>query len=1060
MSASENKTVLLIGSGPTSIGQSGECDQGAARACQALTQSGYRVVVVSSNPDGISSGADWAAKTYLEPLTQEIVSEIISKERPQGLLAGFGGRAGLDLAVKLHHNFVLAKHQVALWGTPAENLACLLDRDALQAALAKIDISAPAQLQITSDKEALDHAKTLGYPVVLRCDDPDLIPDGILVFNQEELIKTITPIKGEPSCNLTMELCLRDWRQIELEILRDCKGQIKLAAAVEYMDSAGIHPGDSIAVCPAQTLTAKFLDQLFEKAKTVAEFLNIIGNATIRLAYCHRQDNILILAVHPRYTRTSAFAGRMMGIVIEDIICKLSAGQSVSQACKPNLDKTGVLSQDAPIGVKWPVWDFTSLAQVQDRLGPKMQASGHAFGIGANFAQALQKAARSATPHLKGAGLAYRPADQSKGKLLNLISSANSKRMLYILEAFRQNIDTDTVSKTARMHSWFIKQVQELADIEKLLQSHDPKQPDTELLVRAKSAGFTIFRLAQLTGESVRKLKHIFDTIDCCRNWKPLKTSNIPDGKIVYGVDAKQAPKKPEPNGSKILILGSGPHRIGQGSECDFGVFEAAAVCEQLGHKALVVNDNLTSVTTGMAIKGNVFIDPLCIQDILEIIDHEKPSGVLPQFSGPLNQHLINTLEEHGVQILGSPAESRKLLANRVALWDCIRDLGIVQPTAVKVQSTEEAMKKAQEIGFPLILRSCQPRENSINLVTDATRFKELLLTIRINADEPLILEQFLEYAIEAQAEVLCDGKHARVAAILEHIELAGVNATDSALVIPPYSLSPRHIETMSEYAEKIAVSTGITGLLNVRFAIYRDSVYVLDAEYGICRNLGLVTRSAHIPIARMATQLILGHCLADLKISTAALPYFFIRSAVFAFHVFPETDPLLGADTRATGEVAAFGDSYGMAYYKALDAAGYRLPTDGAVLITVTDEDKQSMIEPARVFQEMGFKLMSTKGTQALLANHGINSKMVRKLGFARPDLLDEIKNGRVQLVINTSSAGQSQIDDSYIRKAAIRYRIANITTPASAVAVAKGIAARKKGFPSLKALQDYAAK
>lgn len=1054
----KDTTILILGAGPTTIGQSGECDQGAVEACIALREKGYRLIAVTSNPDAIMADTDVAHTSYIEPLDLDTLTEIIATEKPHAILNLFGGRDGLDLSVKLDQSGILGAHGVSLWGTPTDALNCILDRDALQEALGRIEAQTPALYPVEKESEATEKAQDLGYPVVLRCDDPSLIPDGLLVYNQEELADTLAPIAGEPTCKVSVETSMWDLHQVELEILRDSRGLTVLAGMVEFIDPAGIHPGDCIGVCPAQTLSEFFCAQLFREACKIAEYLRLIGSATLRFAYKTDQGAVLVLAVHPRYTRTSALVSRTTGLPLAKLASLLAAGFSMDQVFPQRCDTPATPPKPYVIGVKWPVWPFKALDLVSDRLGPRMQATGQAFGFGATCQEALQKAARGATSAGEGFLRARIHARASSAEVLQAAASACSENLFILFQALVQGAELEKVGAQSHIHPWFLEQLKSMADLQGRIQSVKDGRVDQDLLREAKAAGFSHRHLADLLGRDQEEIADQLERIGCHLSLQPLSAGDSPALQYygTYGPSPNFAAITEE---KTVLILGSGVHDIGQGAENDYGLFHAAKAAKALGYTPITINPNFASVTAGSGMEGRFYCEPLDLESVDAIVRREKPVGMVTEFSGQTQSGLIDALQRRGLRLMGTGFSIRRLLKDRPAWRAHLRRLGIPQPTWALVHSREELEEKSREIGFPLLVYFNGARGYSRSRqIMDQTMLDTFIADHAIDAQRPAFLEQFIEYAIEAQAEAVCDGRKAFVAAVLEHIELAGVNATDSACVLPPYSIAPRHVETMTAYVEKIAADLGICGMLNVRFALYRDSVFVLEAAIGICRNLGIVSKAIHLPVARLITGTVLGQSLAEMTIPARPLPYFCIRSAVFPFRFFPDLDPLLGPKMRATGQVMAFGDSFGRAYFKSHQAAGAPLPTEGCVLITVTDEDKASILEPARIFQEMGFALMATKGTQSYLTDHGLQARLVKKLGFGRPHLVDEIKNGKVQMVINTPSGEKSQKDDSYIRKAATRQRIANITTPASSVAAAKGIAARRKGTMPLRALQGYA--
>lgn len=1046
----KDKTVLLIGAGPRIIGQSAECDEGAMEAARALVGQGCRIVTVNPNPDAVMTAPDWALRSYMEPLTASSLAQIISKENPHAVLPAFAGRQGLHLAAELAHGGVLEKHRTALWSLSARSLRHLLNRDTLNTALNQIGLSTPSIFVLKDAAQATTKAQELGFPVVLRRANANLMPDGVMVYNQDELSQYTAPKAGESDGAISIEASLLDWRQIELEILRDAAGATLVVGGVEYLDTAGIHPGDAIAVCPPQSLPADLIRQLAAHAESIAAHLDIVGNATIRFACRSGDPKVLVLAVHPRYTRSSALINRVADIPLAALSALLAAGHRLD-ALPPDFPRPqvhlaeAISRKETPVAVKWPCWDFQRLDAAADRLGSQMKAVGQHMGYGHDFKEALQKAARAAAGNDLGLGDARVAGPLSDEALLAAISTPSSQRLPMVCEALRRGTPETELSRLTRIAPWFIDQLRALMDLEAQIKGQRGRTASAELLRQAKEAGFSDARLAELLQMPAETLTDRLAAEKIRPHWRSLEAGR---GSLRFSTFA-QSPDLPVLEGRrKVLLIGSGAFRIGQGPECDFGIFQAVDAIREQGFDPVVLNCNLAGITTGRAMTAGCYCDPVTLESILAVAAKESPVGAILQFAGNQAGALAAQLARAGLNVLGPALESVQLMTDRPAFRERMRSLGIPQPTGAIVHSAEEAQNTISRIGFPVQVRAIRSgMDGAVVILQDQSELQVFLDEHHTDAGFPLAVEQFLEYAIEAQAETLCDGEAAHVATVMEHIELAGVHAGDSAYVLPPYSIAPRHVETMAEYCRKVAVSLQIKGLLNLRFAIYRDTVYLLDAQCHVSRNLAVVDRMHRIPLAAMAVRLMLGAKLPDLPIQAATSSLVGVRAAVFPFTVFTTEDPLLGPRMRSIGQVLSMAETFGFAYFKAQEAAATPLPTEGTVLITVTDEDKASILEPARIFQELGFNIMATRGTHDALAANGITSQLVRKLGFGRPNLLDEIKNGNVQIVINTPTGGQGQIDDSVIRKTAITYRVANMTTPASALAAAKGIAARRGG-------------
>lgn len=1040
----KDKKVVIIGAGPNVIGQSGECDEGALEACQALSAVGCRVIAVDSNPDAILIASAGAEKAYTEPLTVDTLRHIIETDGPDAILPMFGGRESLRLTAQLAKDNTLSTHGVKILGPTAACISRLLDREALKSALAEIGYRTPPIYTMSGIDAAVEKAQAIGFPVVLRCSDPNLMPDGILAYNQDELRSKAARLPADAAQVYSVEASLHEWRQAEVEILRDVGGKTWIAGCVDYLDSAATHPGDGLAVSPPQSISTTVLEQLERNAEAIANHLNIVGSATIRFAYGPDDEQLLVLAVHPRFTRTSALVTRVADSPLGKASALLAAGYDLQDSLHAAHPKDATSPPSSVVAVKWPCWNFDSLDNTVDRLGPQMQAFGQWISLGGSFKEALQKGARTASGSAEGLG-SFDVDHLTEAELLAQLAMPSSRRIWLVVEALRKKMPRETILQRTRFSEWFIDQLTDLIRIEDSLRASNGKAPSDNLLRQAKSDGFGNAYLAKLTGHSIPALEQMTAKLAIKPRWIRLGCTDKPR---LFSTYTRSGEQKAKSETKSLLIIGSGAHRIGQGPDCDYGAYRAAVAAGKQGQRVTLLNCNLTSATTGHSAPAGCYCEPMTTEDILAVIQQEQPIGVVTQFAGLHANDLTMELSQAGVSIFGTPSQTVELLQNRNASYEHMRRIGIPQPAAALVTSNDELMDTARAIGFPILVQpSSRTSKIRPRIIRDEHSLTALSQNRLIDPDEHLFVEQFLEFGIEAQAETLCDGTRAHVAAVMEHVELAGVHAGDSACVLPPYSIAPRHIDTINEYCQKIAVSLRIQGLLNLRFAIYRDTVYLLEAICHATRNMSLIETTHQLPLAAMAIRLIAGEPMDNLTFAQATAARVGLRAAVFPFNVFPEEDPLLGPAMRSTGQVLATADTFGLAYFKALESAGTPLPTQGTVLITVTDEDKASILEPARIFQELGFNLMATRGTRQALAENGIESQAVRKLGFGRPDLVDEIKNGHVQMVINTPTGDQGQIDDSLIRKAAIQSRIANITTPASALAAAKGIAAHRTG-------------
>lgn len=1034
--------VLIVGPGPTNIGQTGEGLEGALEACRELAAQGCHIITVGANPDAVFNEAPWSKQSFLAPLVSETISTIIDTEKPDAILTLFGGRNGLQLIAGLYSDRTPPEGNLQLWGPTLGCLDKIRDRDTLQSSLAEIGLKTPPIHSVSGVDAAIDKAQQLGFPVVVRCDDAHVLPDGLLIYNLDELNSIATTLAGESDSKFSVEASLLDWQQVELEVMRDRSGRSVLLGGVEYLDTAGVHPGDAIGVSPMQSLPEALLSGLVRDAGAITDHLDIVGGATLRFAVHAESSNCLVLAVHPRYTTTSAMVSRISGVSVARLTTLLAAGLTLDQIPTELPHPGQPKNQSTCVGVKWPKWDFSRLEMENDRLGPQMQATGHHVCYAKDFKTAFNKASHAGSTDGDGLASEARKIDtELVENLLPKLSTPSSRRPFEIFAAFRKGASADQIAGRTHMATVFIEQIQELATIAGDLSAKPGTMPTDALLRKAKEEGFSNKDISSLLGIPTVEVDAQVAKIGLERKWLSLpgKNDHLRFGDFLSDTSLQATDGK-----NKVVILANGAYGIGNGAECDYAAFHAANTTRQMGYTPVIVNSNLSSHLSGQSAPCTCYCDPLSIEEITDIIRFENPVGVITQFAGTAADRLVSRLSGMNCKLISITGRAHELQQDPVRFKAEVKQLGIPQPGSKLATTIEEAIKAAEEIEFPILIK--RGLSISSEVIRDQQELEAFLTSAFATQNQYIWMEQFLEYAIEAQAEVLCDGESTHTLVVMEHIELAGVHAGDSAAVLQPYSIAPRHMETIQAYCDKIATAMEVKGSINIRFGVYRDTVYVLDAGTNVARNLATVSKALGIPAVAWTVRLMLGDKLSDIGIEPVQTDKCSVRAPVFPFNSFSKIDPLLGPNMRATGQVMSIADTFGMAYFKALEATQTPLPTRGTVLITVTDEDKSSILEPARIFSELGFHIMSTKGTHKALSEHGIASTQVRKLGFGRPNLVDEIKNGNVQMVINTPTGGQGQIDDSVIRKAAISCRIANITTPASALAAAKGIEAAVK--------------
>jgi carbamoyl-phosphate synthase large subunit len=1055
----EFKKVLVIGSGPVIIGQGSEYDYAGTQALKALRSLGCQLIVVHSDPAAVMTDKDMADRTYVESLEPQTLSEIIRTERPDALLPFAGGQAGLNLTLDLLEIGVLAEYGIKLMGMPTATFAIGVEHRALQDLAAKLPIESPASHRISNLADGARIAEQLGYPVVVR---PASARDGLgnsLAYNVEELQAAVKRcLAANRQHEALVEQALLNWQQVDVVILRDSAQQKFSLGCIEYVDPMGIHHGDSPCVLPAQTLSGALMESLQRMAFEIADAMALVGEASIRLAIQTETEKILLINIAPRATRASALASLAAGMPVSRIATFLASGLNLAELSETPLKAgAGWLTGPNRVAVRFPRFAFESFDEVPNRIGIRMRSVGASVGIGRSYKEALQKAVRSLDNGRFGLARYDPLVTPCLEDLLSQLALPASERHFQIYEALRQGATIDRLCRITRVKPWFIEQLKDLVGIEAQIAAHAGQTLPEGLLIQAQLDGFSDTHLISKLGCSEAQICQ--GRLDFSEKQIPLVQTLV--SRVSALKEEKPASSKgvlPSSKRSRIMMLGPGPHYIGQGQEFDHNCIQAVRAFRQAGMEIILLNCNPESILLDMEASDLLYLEPPTIEDIAKIYQKESAQGIVVQFAGQKMVEMASGLIENGMRVLGTDPQTIALARNHHHFRNLMRKLGIAQPEFELAGSQADIFSSAKKIGYPVAVRSTLAVDGqSMRIAMDPS----MLAGYYDNSDQtplpsPVIVEQFLEYAIEAEIDGLSDGKEIFIPAVMEHIELAGVHSADSAWVIPPYSTSLRHVDTIYEYTRKIAMELNVSGLLNVRFAIYNDTVYVLEFKPWASRSLPLLSKICDLPMAKLASQIILGQSLTELGLRKKPLPCFGIKEAVFPFGVFPEVDPLLGPKMRSTGSVLALADSFGMAYFKSQQEILLPLPTDGTVLITVTDADKPSILEPARLFKEMGFALKATKGTQEFLSRHGIAADMVRKLGFGRPDLVDAIKTGEVDLVINTPSGKQSQVDDSDIRKAAIQYRVPHITTPAGALAAAKGISARRRGQPKLWALQD----
>jgi len=1054
------KKVMIISSGPIVIGQACEFDYSGTQACKALRKLGYEIVLVNSNPATIMTDPGMADVTYIEPLNLETMKEIIEKERPDALLPNLGGQSGLNLSSQLHREGVLDRFGVRIIGVQADAIERGEDRSAFKDTMNKIGLEMPKSALAYSVEGAEKIADELGYPVVIRPAYTMGGTGGGHVYNVEELrIVASRGLSASLVGQILVEESVLGWEELELEVVRDAKNQMITVCFIENVDAMGVHTGDSYCTAPMLTIDPELQKRLQKWSYDIVEAIQVIGGTNIQFAHDPKTGRVVVIEINPRTSRSSALASKATGFPIALISAMLAGGMTLDEI---PYWREGTLDKYTPWGdyvvVKFARWAFEKFEGAEDKLGTQMRAVGEVMSIGKTYKEAFLKAIRSLENGRYGLGFAKDFHEKPLDELMELLAEPTSERQFVMYEALRKGAAIDTLHERTHIKPWFIEQMKELVELEERILKHKGQVVPEDLLVQAKKDGFSDRYLSQILAVPEGDIRQQRTSLALVEAWEPVPVSGVENA--AYYFSTYNAPDKvPTSERRKIMVLGGGPNRIGQGIEFDYCCVHAAFALRDEGYESIMVNCNPETVSTDYDTSDKLYFEPLTVEDVLSIYEKEKPEGVIVQFGGQTPLNIANELAEAGVKIIGTPPEIIDLAEDRDRFRQMMDTLGIPQPESGMASTLEEALDVAERIGYPLMVRpSYVLGGRAMEIVHDEEMLERYVAAaVDVTPERPILIDKFLENAIEAEADAIADGTDAFVPAVMEHIELAGVHSGDSACVIPPISIPARHIDTIYEYTKRIAEQLGVVGLMNIQYAIADDIVYVLEANPRASRTVPLVSKVCNISMARLATQLMLGKKLQDLDIKPKSIPHFGVKEAVFPFNMFPEVDPVLGPEMRSTGEVLGLADSFGLAFYKAQEGAQQVLPSEGTVLITVSEGDKQASLEVAKKFERLGFKIKATEGTQKFFSDCSIESEAIRKLHEGRPNIIDGIKNNEIQLIINTPSGRLSKHDDSYIRKSAIKYKVPYITTTAAAIAAARGIAAFRQGHGLVKSLQQY---
>ena len=1040
--------VMIIGSGPIVIGQACEFDYSGTQACKALRSLGYEIVLVNSNPATIMTDPEMADKTYIEPLNVERVEQIIAKERPDALLPNLGGQSGLNLCAELNKAGVLDKYNVKVIGVQVDAIERGEDRIEFKETMNKLGIGMARSEVSYSVEEALAIADKLGYPVVLRPAYTMGGAGGGLVYNKEEL-KTVCARGLQASIihQVLVEESILGWEELELEVVRDKDNNMITVCFIENVDPVGVHTGDSFCTAPMLTIPEDVQQELQRQAYKIVEHIGVIGGTNVQFARNPKDGRVIVIEINPRTSRSSALASKATGFPIALVSAKLASGLTLKDL---PCGKYGTLDKYVPDGdyivVKFARWAFEKFKGVDDKLGTQMRAVGEVMSIGKNYKEAFQKAIRSLEKGRYGLGHVKNFDQISKEELLTLLRTPSSERHFQMYEALRKGATVEEINAITAVKEYFIQQMKELVEEEEALLQHKGEVPDPEALGQAKKDGFSDKYLSEILEVSEDDIRHAREKIGVVEAWDGVHVSGTQDSAYFYST--YNAPdNNPVTDKRKIMILGGGPNRIGQGIEFDYCCVHAALSLKKLGFETIIVNCNPETVSTDYDTSDKLYFEPLTLEDVLSIYHKEKPVGVIAQFGGQTPLNLAAKLKEEGVNILGTTPEVIDLAEDRDQFRKVMDKLGIPMAESGMASTVEEALELAHKIGYPVMVRpSFVLGGRGMEVVHDDDQMKDYMAAaIGVTPDRPILIDRFLHNALECEADAISDGKDAFVPAVMEHIELAGIHSGDSACILPSRQISEENLKTIKEYTRKIAVEMNVVGLMNMQYAIEDGKVYVLEANPRASRTVPLVSKVCGIRMVPLATDIITGQLTGRLSpvqgLKEQKIPYYGVKEAVFPFNMFPEVDPILGPEMRSTGEVLGLAETVGEAYFKAQEASKSLLPLKGTVLLSISDGDKDEAVAVARAFHEDGFKIIATEGTAKLIEAAGIPVERVNKIYEGQPNIEDWIINGKIQLIVNTPAGKTAAHDDSYLRKGAIKHRVTYITTMVAAKAAAEGI-------------------
>ena len=1057
--------VLIIGSGPIVIGQACEFDYSGTQACKALRACGYKVVLVNSNPATIMTDPVMADATYIEPLNEARLEQIIAKERPDAILPNLGGQTGLNLSMELAKKGILDKYGVKVIGVNLDAIERGEDREVFKATMQKLGIETPRSGIVHSVEAAVELVeKEIGYPVVVRPAYTMGGAGGGFCYNVEEL-RTICArgLDASLTHQCLIEESILNWEELEVEVVRDSKNQMIAVCFIENIDAVGVHTGDSYCAAPFLTISKELQERLQRDAFKIVESIGVIGGTNVQFAHDPKSGRVVIIEINPRTSRSSALASKATGFPIALVSAKLAAGMTMDEI---PYWRDGTLEKYTPSGdyivLKFARWAFEKFRGVEDKLGTQMKAVGEVMSIGKTYKETFQKAIRALERGRAGLGFAKDFHEKSLDELLKLLSVPNSERHFQMYEAVRKGATDGQIFERTGVKAYFVQQMRELVQEEEEMLGYKGSSLPDALLVQAKKDGFSDKYIAQLLGVPEKDIRAQRTKLGCVETWHAVPVSGVEGKKYYYSSYNGTKNEVPATTGrKKVMILGGGPNRIGQGIEFDYCCCHAAMAMREKGYETIIVNCNPETVSTDYDTSDKLYFEPVTVEDVLQIYESEKPEGIIVQFGGQTPLNIARGLQEAGCRILGTSVDSIDDAEDRDLFHSIMDRLGIPMPESMMASDLDGALKCAEKLGYPLIIRpSFVLGGRGMEVIYDEIMLREYVAkAVGVTPDRPLYLDRFLCHAMECEADALSDGKDVFIPAIMQHIELAGIHSGDSACVLPPVSIPEEAKATILDYTRRIASELKVVGLMNMQFAIEDGKVYVIEANPRASRTVPLVSKVAGTQMARIATELMLGETVKSLGLDKKkVIPYHGVKEAVMPFEKFPEVDPVLGPEMRSTGEVLGLADTFGLAYFKSQEAAGSPLPTTPGKMLVSLSEKVEDAVAAVQAFEKLGFEVIATEGTAKWLVERGVKATVVAKIGEGRPDVLDAIKNREVKLIVNTPSGRRdARADDSRIRQAAIKYKVPYLTTLAAATAAAEGIGAAMGGQGEVRSLQSY---